>query len=145
MSKEKQYWRLRKDLSEDGKKISLKDLEIKCQEYIDFCLDNPLLETDYRGKDLQMVTIPKMRAMTQWGLYQWLGIGESTWHDWKKNERYAEVIARVENLFKAYKFEGAAADLLNPNIIARDLGLADRQEQTVTKKNLPDWMDEGES
>ncbi len=28
------------------------------------------------------------------------------------------------------KFEGAAADLLNANIISRELGLADRQEHT---------------
>ncbi|MDC9826565.1 terminase small subunit, partial [Devosia sp. ZB163] len=37
---------------------------------------------------------------------------------------------RVDEIIRAQKFEGAAAGLLNPNIIARDLGLADKQELT---------------
>jgi hypothetical protein len=41
------------------------------------------------------------------------------------------------------KFTGAAADLLNPNIIARDLGLADKQDHqssdgTMTPQGVSD-------
>jgi hypothetical protein len=42
------------------------------------------------------------------------------------------------------KFSGAAAGLLNPNIIARDLGLADKSEiaSTITKnENLVSYTD----
>jgi hypothetical protein len=38
----------------------------------------------------------------------------------------------VEEIIRTQKFEGASADLLNPNIIARDLGLADKQDNTTT-------------
>lgn len=36
----------------------------------------------------------------------------------------------AEEIIRRQKFEGAAADLFNPNIIARDLGLADKSELT---------------
>lgn len=36
-------------------------------------------------------------------------------------------MTRVEQIIRQQKFEGAAAELLNPNIIARDLGLADKK------------------
>ena len=32
----------------------------------------------------------------------------------------------------AHHVEGAAAELLNPNIIARDLGLSDKIDQNIT-------------
>lgn len=38
------------------------------------------------------------------------------------------VITQAEAVIYEQKFTGAAADLLNPNIIARDLGLADKKE-----------------
>ena len=41
-----------------------------------------------------------------------------------------ETIERVQMVLYAQKFAGAAADLLNANIIARDLGLADKSELT---------------
>jgi len=34
------------------------------------------------------------------------------------------------------KFEGASADMLNPNIIARDLGLADKKDLSSTDKSM---------
>lgn len=138
-----QYWRLRKDMSEDGRKISVDDLYTKCQEYIDFCRNTPLLETDFRGKDIVEVQVPKMRAMSLWGLYSWLDIVESTWQEWRKDKKYSVITARVENIFKSYKFEGAAAGMLHPNIIARDLGLADKREQTIIEQPLfPEEGDE---
>ena len=36
----------------------------------------------------------------------------------------------MEEIIRQQKFEGAAANLLNANIIARDLGLADKAEIT---------------
>ena len=37
-----------------------------------------------------------------------------------------------EEIIYNQKFTGAAADLLNPNIIARELGLADKQQNEHT-------------
>ena len=35
---------------------------------------------------------------------------------------------RAESVIRSQKFAGAAADLLNANIIARDLGLAEKKQ-----------------
>ena len=130
---ENEFWKLRKDMTEDGRKLSVAQVVEKAQEYIDFCIENPLQEIDYRGKDMTMVELPKMRAMTLRGLYHWLVIDATTWAEWRDDKKYSHIIARIENLIYTYKFEGAAAGQLNPNIIARDLGLADKQEKEVTK------------
>jgi len=41
---------------------------------------------------------------------------------------FSTVIADIEAVIKSQKFQGAAAGLLNANIIARDLGLADKSD-----------------
>lgn len=74
--------------------------------------------------------VPRMRAMTQAGLCAYLNIGTSTWHDYKDKDEYSEVTSKIEQVMYEQKFSGAASGLLNANIIARDLGLADKQEIT---------------
>lgn len=125
---ENEFWRLRKDLSEDGRKLSVEQVYEKAQEYIDYCRNNPLISIDFRGKDIQEVAIPKMRAMTIHGLCIHLGISTETWRDWKNDPKYFGVTTRVEEMMYTQKFEGAAAGMLNPNIIARDLGLVDKKQ-----------------
>lgn len=148
---ENEFYKLRLDLSNDGKKISVKQLAIKCQEYIDFCLENPLMEVDFKGKDATEVKMPKMRAMNIMGLCHWLGIVTATWYGWKKEDKYLSVITRVEQIFYNQKFQGAAAGMLNPNIIARDLGLRDHTQMNVQDDRkkaadlFPDELDAEES
>lgn len=99
-------------------------------EYFQYCKDNPPLEAkafNYQG-ETTITPVPKMRAMTQAGLCVFLNIGVSTWHDYKNKPEYSEVTKAVEEIMFEQKFHGAAAGLLNQNIIARDLGLVDRQE-----------------
>lgn len=101
-----------------------------CCEYFQWVEDNPLWEVKafaFQGVVTQE-PIPKMRAMTIGGLCIFLGIGRSTWTDWKTNKDFSAVVARAEEVMRDQKFSGAAAELLNPNIIARDLGLTDKQE-----------------
>lgn len=79
---------------------------------------------------------PKLRAMTIRGLCLFLDISQETWRSWRdpNNVRFREdfvaVIDRVEGIITEQKFAAASAGLLNGNIIARDLGLADKTEVT---------------
>jgi hypothetical protein len=104
-----------------------------CVEYFAWVEANPLHEAKafaYEGR-VTVEALPKMRAMTIGALCVFLDISESSWHDWRNSRAdLLEVITRVEAIIRAQKFEGAAAGLLVPQIIARDLGLADRQELT---------------
>lgn len=85
----------------------------------------------------KLMDLPKMRAMTIQGLCNFLQIGTSTWSDYKKKKDFSDIITRVEGIIYQQKLEGAAADMLNPNIIARELGLAEKQnhsgEVTINK------------
>jgi hypothetical protein len=108
------------------------DLWAACLQYFDWVDDNPLWES--KGFAFQgQVTVhefPKMRAMTITGLCIFLDIGRRTWDDYRAREDFVPVTTRAEEIIRTQKFQGAAADLLNANIIARDLGLADRSELT---------------
>lgn len=103
-----------------------------CLEYFEWVEANPLQEV--KGFAFQGVvtkeTFPKMRAMTVEGLCIFLDIGYQTWRDYAKRDDFSDIVTRAESVIRSQKFAGAAAELLNPNIIARDLGLRDKQEHT---------------
>ena len=116
------------------------DLWAACLEYFDWVDLNPLYEAKpfaYQGVVVQE-PVAKMRAMTVVGLCNFLDIGTSTWSDYGQREDFSAIVSRAEQVMRQQKFEGASADLLNPNIIARDLGLAERQEHTGKDGNALD-------
>jgi hypothetical protein len=73
-----------------------------------------------------------MRAMTVSGLCLFLDICENTWANYKKQPDFLSITLEVEKVIYNQKFTGAASDLLNANIIARELGLADKQQNEHT-------------
>jgi hypothetical protein len=99
-------------------------------EYFQWVEDNPLQESklfSFQGAISEGI-VPKMRAMTKEGLCLFLDIDPSTWEDYKRKEDFSGIAKNVEAVIYQQKFSGAAADLLNPNIIARDLGLRDKSD-----------------
>jgi len=99
-------------------------------EYFEWVEDNPLYEAKaFNDKgNIVIAHMEKMRAMTIDGLTNFLDIGDQTWRDYNNREDFSLVCAQIAKIIRQQKFEGASADLLNPAIIARDLGLADRKE-----------------
>ncbi|MGR3524849.1 MAG: DNA-packaging protein [Paracoccaceae bacterium] len=127
------FWEARSTAGPKPKFEGPEPLWAACLEYFAWVEDNPLLET--KGFAFQGVvtkeTFPKMRAMTIGGLCLFLDIDVTTWRDWKENRSdLSPVITRAEAVIYQQKFTGAAAEMLNANIIARDLGLADKTELT---------------
>ena len=132
-AKGNRLWETRSSAGPKPKFDGPEPLWAACLEYFEWCENNPLLE--YKGFAFQgAVTkeaFPKMRAMTIGGLCIFLDIDVTTWRDWKETRPdLSTVITRTEAIIFEQKFTGAAADLLNPNIIARDLGLADKREHS---------------
>ncbi len=108
-----------------------------CVEYFKWVEANPLVEQkafSYQG-DVSVVDLTKMRAMTKNGLCIHLGISQTAWDNYKAKEDFVGVTTRVEEIIYEQKFTGAAADLLNHNIIARDLGLRDKVDSEITGKD----------
>jgi len=104
------------------------DLLKACEEYFQWVEDNPLVAAEpvkFQGVGTIM-HVPKMRAMTIVGLCNYLDIVRSTWSDYRDKKDFSAIVARVEGIIYQQKLEGAAAEMLNSNIIARDLGLAEK-------------------
>lgn len=124
-------WRARSSAGPKPIFAKPEDLWAACVEYFEWMAERPLLEAkafSYEGA-ITMAELPHQRAFTLTSLCVFLDIHHSTWDDWRKaRPDLAEVITRVEKIIFAQKFEGAAAGLFNANIIARDLGLADKRE-----------------
>lgn len=110
-----------------------------CAEYFEWVDKNPMQEgklVSFQGVST-VEQLPKMRAMTLRALCLFLGIRRATWNEWRsRRDDLAEVIERVEDVIFTQKFEGAAADMLNSNLIARELGLADKQDHTTNGKDM---------
>lgn len=105
-----------------------------CCEYFQWCDDNPLFETKafaYQGVVTQDI-LPKMRAMTLSGMQFFIGLSRQGWQEYKAKPAFSDICNEIETVVYNQKFAGAAADLLNPVIIARDLGLKEKTESDVT-------------
>jgi hypothetical protein len=128
-----QFWKARS--SHGAKPIfsNPQDLSNACREYLQWVDDNPLYEDkiiSFQGVATHVPTA-KMRAATIGGLCLFLDISRKQWFEWRNTRPdLSDVIDEVECAIREQKFTGAAADLLNANIISRDLGLADRTEHT---------------
>ncbi len=122
-----QFWKARSKHGRDKIFGSTTALWEACQEYFEWVDANPLMERKVFSTGLK-ADVPKMRAMTIGGLCIFLDIDQSTWGAWRKEKDFSPVVAHVDEIIRTQKFTGAAADLLNSNIIARDLGLTDKQD-----------------
>lgn len=127
------FWEARSSAGPNPKFANPDDLWTACVEYFNWVADNPLYADQlvtFQGQATHE-PVAKMRAMTIGGLCLFLDIDETTWRDWKVSRPdLSPIITRVEAVIYQQKFSGAAADLLNANIISRHLGLADKSELT---------------
>jgi len=126
--KNNQYWKLANDWKKP-KRYQPDEILDKAKEYAYWCENSPLYELKVFGTGVK-IKVPKMRAMTIQGFCLFCNMASSTFYEYEKQEAYTEIIARVKDLFYSQKFEGAAAEFLNANSIARELGLSDRNELT---------------
>jgi hypothetical protein len=140
-----QFWKLRSKHGRDTLFATPELMWDAACEYFQWCIDNPFYKHeakvvsigDYQS-DVRIVEIPVMRPFTMQGLCQYLGCNTRYFSDFKKTcgEDFSTVITRIEDVIYNQKFSGAASGFFNSNIIARDLGLRDKQEidQTI---NIP--------
>lgn len=115
------------------------DLAEACAAYFEWVEDTPVMEGKvFNGKNgIVRAQVAHMHAMTIGSLCLHIGINEKTWNTWKIGSEgfeprsdFLPIIEACETAIRDQKFVGAAAGLLNPNIIALDLGLAKKVELT---------------
>lgn len=127
------FWEARSSAGPKPKFAKAEDLWNACCEYFEWVDANPLFADQlvtFQG-NAKHEPVAKMRAMTLAGLCLFIDVTMTTWRSWKSSrDDLRATIERAEAVIFAQKFAGAAADLLNANIIARDLGLAEKSELT---------------
>lgn len=131
-----QFWKLRSKHGRD-KLFATPELmwEAAC-EYFEWIDENPLTKPDYVGKDGDLVERSLGRPYTLQGLCLYMNANTSYFRNFKiqlteKDKDFSAIIHAIEETIYNQKFEGASVGIFNHNIIARDLGLADKQENKV--------------
>ena len=127
-TKGNQWWKLRSKHGKDKIFTNPKILLEACYEYFEATDKRKWIKKDWVGKDSMEVIRETETPYTITGLCLFLGIGLQTLHNYKKDKDYLEVITHVEDIIYTQKFEGATVGAFNSNIIARDLGLADKKD-----------------
>lgn len=138
-----QFWKLVKNPGRPKDFTDPTELWDEACKYFDWCDKNPLKAYEWNGKDPVRCDLEKMRAYTIKGLCLFLNIDESTLYRYETEESHKDfrnVVTRVKDVIYTQKFEGASAGLLNPNIIARELGLADKKELNATVKGADGYV-----
>lgn len=137
------YWEFR-DKHGRNHKYTPEGLWEEALQYFQWVEDNPLWESVLVSKGITVnkgtenettvysTTLPKMRAMTITAFCLYADITLQTFENYEKEKDFFGVITRIKDIIYSQKFEGASASLLNPNIIARDLGLSEK----VDNKNI---------
>jgi len=131
-TKGNKFWKARSKHGRDKIFAKPANLEAAANEYFKWVEENPLEEAFHYQGEVAKKALPKMRAMTLDGLCIFLGIGRSTWNEYREREDFSLVIEWIEMVIRDQKFTGAAAGQLNANIISRDLGLADKHDHSGT-------------
>ena len=135
------YWRIRLTHGKPKLFETPEALLEAVNSYFAFVEENPLKEAqlikakvDRDREDVKVYKLSKMRAMTIQGLCNFLGVSVESFYEYEKREGYSEIITRARQVMYSQKLEGAAAGMLNPSIIARELGLAEKSETRVIQE-----------
>jgi hypothetical protein len=107
-------------------------------EYFLWCVENPILETDFRGKDLIKISIPHPRVFKKEELARFIGLSEWRLVEDLRNvsKDFSQVIKETENIIADQKYTYAVVGMFNSNIVSRDLGLKDQTDVTTNGKEM---------
>ncbi len=108
-------------------------------EYFNWNEDNPMKEQKafaYKG-DITVVDVEKTRVMTLQRMCSFIGIHYSNYtRTYRKDDNFTDVCEEIDVIIRQQKFEGAASNIFNGNIIARDLGLIDKVDTTSNGETI---------
>lgn len=141
---ENEYWKLRSKDGRDKLFESPNDLMEAANNYFEWVVRNPLQEEQIvKYKDTyDRINVPKMRPFTIHGLCNFIDISVKGFALYEQRTDFIPVTTRIRQIIYNQKFEGAASGFLNPNIIARDLGLSDKKEIDVKEITITAELDE---
>lgn len=139
-----QFWKARSKHGRDKIFATSAILWEAACEYFEWVEDNPLEKAIVYQGAVSEESENLMRPMTIGGLCLFLGVHaeylagfESDLNtDTQEGKDFSQIVIAIKAIIYEQKFAGAAVGLLNPSIIARDLGLKDRQDITSGGKEI---------
>lgn len=134
------FWKLRTKHGRDRVIQDYVKLREDIEEYFCWCDENPILITELfnvKGEGIVEHDKPVRRPFQKEALANALGLSEWRYIADLKNvsDDFSQVIMWAERTIYSQKFEGATVGQFNSNIIARDLGLVDKREDSL-KANI---------
>ena len=136
-------WELCENPGRPPKYNSPKKLWNACVEYFKWVEANPIKvqkHAIFKGNACPYWE-EQPRAMLLTQLCRSIGVSERVWRDWRKDRHdLIPVITRVESIIWEQKFQGAAIDLFNSNIIAQELGLKHKIETSQEGETLEEFL-----
>jgi len=113
------------------------------EDYVQHEVANPMYRVDYVGKEGRVERTPLETPITFMGFECWLQDNDYITHlsQYAANtngayEEFKTIITRIQNSCYIHNFKGASVGLFNANIIARKLGLTEKQEVTQTTHTI---------
>lgn len=112
------------------------------RKYCVWAKENPREKQDFVGKDGDEITRKLERPLSFAGFEVYLmermiitDLGDYERNKENRYENFATIIRAIKKFIEVDQFEGAAVGLYKENIIARKLGLADKQEARQVDKD----------
>lgn len=124
------FWKLRSKHGRDKIFSSPEILQAACYEYFEHVEATPVIEERvfcYQG-EIVTAQVKHPRTMTLGAMCLYLGIDRSTWADYREKKDFIPVVREAEEIIWQQKFSLAAADQMNANLIARELGLVEKRQ-----------------
>ena len=110
-------------------------------EYVEHERANPMTKRDYVGRNGDEKDTPLETPITFEGFECYLAdlgviqdLGDYSKNDDERYTDYAPIITRIRKNCFVHNFKGASVGLFNPSLIARKLGLTDKQEVSTPDK-----------
>lgn len=147
------FWMLRGKHGRDRAFSTPDELWETACEYFQWCDDNPWTSKKAiqrtapsrkkakKGEDgnkteqhIQQEITPTQRPYSITGFCVFAGVNMSWWRNFRakcdreKEDDFSAVLQRIEEIIETQQFEGACVGAFNANIIARKLGLTEKQE-----------------
>ena len=108
------------------------------EQYVIHEKDNPMFKVEYVGKDGRIEKTPLETPITFEGFECYLedkgiinDLGDYSKNDDGRYTAYAPIITRIQKNCFVHNYKGAAVGLFNANLIAKKLGLIDKQQHEI--------------
>lgn len=128
-----QWWRLR---SKHGRDKLFETPELLWEAAVEYFTETDKrkwIRKDWVGKDAMEVERECETPYTISGLCLYLDCSRDWFYKFKEsaNKDFLYIITRIEQIMFSQKFEGAAVGAFKENLIARELGLAEKSENKI--------------